>query len=206
LLGACGVAALVERIAPSWRRVGLSLLLVAALAQPLLSDLQHNRLLAQTDTRILASRWAVANLPPNARIKIGDYTLQDTSWTNRTYLPPEIARRVGPLELNRDNDDPRELAAGKVQYVVLSSFSYARPNDTPAEDHASLATFYEAIDRDGVLVAQFGPGVGGRDVSFTLESVYTPFWDLEQYERPGPVVRIYGLAHLAGVARTEGRQ
>ena len=58
---------------------------------------------------------------------------------------------------------------------------------------AKQAAFYDALEREGRLLAGFGPGPGGTPMPFDLEDLYTPFWGLERYERPGPTIRIYAV-------------
>src|SRR5439155_23995768 len=69
LLAGYAVALAVGWLRPAWRPAGLVLLSAAALAQPLAFDLMHNRILLQTDTRILANEWVQANLLPGSRLR-----------------------------------------------------------------------------------------------------------------------------------------
>jgi hypothetical protein len=42
-------------------------------------------------------------------------------------------------------------------------------------------------------VARFAPGRGNQPLPFDLEDLYSPFWRLERYQRPGPTVTVYEL-------------
>ena len=116
LLAALGTVHLVQLARVEWRRALLMVLVPATLAQSLANDFLHDRLLTVRDTRVLAAHWVQDNLPPENRLKMGDYTLQDTSWRHRTNLPTEIEQRIGPLDLSTSNDEvPRaDRPAGPV--------------------------------------------------------------------------------------------
>jgi 4-amino-4-deoxy-L-arabinose transferase-like glycosyltransferase len=200
LLAATGALALVRATPRGWREPVLAVLVLAALAQPLLNDVQHNRLLARADTRVLAASWVRQHLAGEGRLKMGEYTIQDTSWRHRTNLPPEIEQHIGPIDIGSNTDEVRELVDRKVQYVVISSFTYGRadPELVPDSSESGLgyARLYRSLESDAQLVARFAPGVGDQELPFRLESLYTPFWDIGAYERPGPTISIYVLAPL----------
>ena len=37
------------------------------------------------------------------------------------------------------------------------------------------------------------PGRDGQAIPFDLEDLYSPFWGLDRYERPGPTITVYEL-------------
>src|SRR5439155_11837777 len=97
-------------------------------------------------------------------------------------------------------DQLRAFVDRNVQYVVTSSFASERyQTDDPRRPDAGqrYQRFNRDLDEQAELVARFAPGSGGRDVPYSQDIVFTPLWDLEQYERPGPTIKIYSLAPLA---------
>jgi hypothetical protein len=201
LLAAFGVSEAAGRLHPAWRPAGLAALLAAALAQPLAFDLLHNRILMETDTRILANEWVQTNVPPNSRLKIEDYSLRDPSKGTRTYTPNTAQLKIERFEGSPEADSARYFAEHNAQYVVTSSFTYERyllnaPRPEQQESAILYQRLHHSLEQRTELVAQFSPGVGGSEVPFRLDDLMTPFWSLEQYERPGPTIRIYSLAPL----------
>jgi hypothetical protein len=203
LLAAYGASEVVGRLRHGWRMAGAGLLLGVAVAQPLANDLLHNRLLVEKDTRVLANEWVQANLPPGSRLKIEDYSLRDSSTQSRTYTPNTAQLRIERFEGSPEADSARYFAERNVQFVVTSSFAYDRylmHPPLPAQQEAALRyeRLHRSLDQRAELVGQFSPGRDGQVLPFRLEDMMTPFWSLEQYERPGPTIRIYSLAPLVG--------
>ena len=50
-----------------------------------------------------------------------------------------------------------------------------------------------ALAQQGRVVARFSPSVDGEPIPFDLEDLYSPFWGLDRYERPGPTITVYEL-------------
>src|SRR5207249_8073715 len=102
LFAALGSLGLVERIGPaSLRPVCLSILMAFAVAQPVSYDLQHNRLLTQADTRVLANEWAQANLPENSRLRAENYALLDLSSEHLAHTPNAANLKIEGLPIGR---------------------------------------------------------------------------------------------------------
>jgi hypothetical protein len=176
----------------------LAVLVAAAVVQPLLNDIKHNQVISQEDTRILAVRWTEENIGPDERLKFGDYTLEDPSWLSRSYLPREIERRTDRLEIRGSSDEVRELVKDDYDYVMISNFRYGRLHGDPSEAKTiQEQRLYRSLEQEATLVASFAPGKGGASLPFDAEDLYTPFWDLAQYERPGPTILIYALPRPA---------
>jgi 4-amino-4-deoxy-L-arabinose transferase-like glycosyltransferase len=207
LLAAVGTVGLARRLPPSGRRAGLVGLLAIALAQPLANDLLHNRIILQADTRVLANAWVQAELPPRSHLLVQTYTLLDVSRQYRTYTP-NVARHRIELFLRGPRPDLLDsFVENDVDYFVASSFVYERDLLDPrraVEPELRYRRLFHDLERRAPLVARFSPGRGGAEVPHSQESMFTPFWDLERYERPGPTLRIYALAPLAGRTR-DGR-
>ena len=205
LFAAYGTWAIVRPIRPAWQPFSFAAVLLLALAQSLGNDLRHNQLLLQADTRILAVHWVQLNLPARARLAMSPYALQDTSWQHNSYLSPDIEDRIGPIEFGPDGETIRGFRERNVQYIALSSFIYERTDPESEADKRSRARsyleLYRQLERNARLVARFSPGTGSTEVPFSLDSLYTPFWDLGHYERPGPTIRIYALTPAALATR-----
>src|SRR5207248_3775265 len=115
LLAAFGACELADRLRPARRQAGLAALLAAALAQPLTNDLLHNRILMETDTRILASEWVQANLPRGSRLKVEDYSLRDLSSGSLTYTANAAKLRIELLAGERAVEQPLDELAHEAQ-------------------------------------------------------------------------------------------
>jgi hypothetical protein len=205
LLAAIGLGELADRLRPSGRAAGLTALLLLALAQPLANDVRHDRLLTQTDTRVLANDWVQANLPPGSHLRIHDWSLKDISAEPRLYTPNAADLQFDRFEGNTDVDQVRYLADHDVQYVVTSSYFYERylidpPLPRQKESGRRHQRQQRNLEQEANLIARFSPGVGGSEVPYRYDDMYTPFWSLEQFERTGPTIRVYSLARLGAAA------
>jgi 4-amino-4-deoxy-L-arabinose transferase-like glycosyltransferase len=195
LLAGYGAANLAGRLPPRWRGIGLGALLAVALAQPLANSILHDRIMARTDTRVLAAEWVRTNLPTDDRLAVerGSLLLP----VEEVLLSADVPRLRDQFPRLREGEQIADLAARGVEYVVINSFIYAR--DERWEHRRPL---HQDLEQHAQLIALIGPGIGGREVPFQREDVVaSPFWALEEYERPGPTIRIYSLAPLNGERR-----
>jgi len=164
-------------------------LTVVAHAQPTLDTVRHNLLIAQDDTRVLAARWALANVPPGAKVALEDYTIRDRR--PRAYGGPSWQLDTDLLDVNElKRADPTGPLRGSTRYFIISSFQQARFTGGPESPQRQ---FYDALAQQGRVVATFAPGTGNQPLPFDLEDLYSPFWSLDRYERPGPTITIYEL-------------
>jgi hypothetical protein len=190
-LFAAAAVVLVARALPGSRQrllAGAALTLVA-LVQPTCNVILHNALVTRDDTRDLAAQWALENVPPGTKLSIEDYSIRDRR--PRPYGGPSWQLDTDMFDVNDvRGGDPVASLRGPRKYVVVSSFQFERFAGN-APKLARQTAFYDALEREGRLVASFGPGHGGAPIPFDLEDLYTPFWGLERYERPGPTIRIY---------------
>jgi hypothetical protein len=198
IFAAFALAWLAQRLPPSRRLAGLSILVGLALGQSLTNDLLAARLLLQTDTRLLANAWVQDNLAPGSHLLIEHYSLWDVSNKGRTYTPNRAHLQIERSTLTLEPEAARGFLAPDGDYVATSSFVYDRYFlGPPRARWAAVASRYERLHRDlearGQVLAEFAPGWSNRVVPYRIEDVATPFWSLEQYERPGPTVRIYAL-------------
>lgn len=202
LLAGYGTLSLARRLVPIRLSIGLAAVLMAALAQPLMNDIRHNRLLLQANTRVLATEWVVANVPPGSSVEAEFRSIMDESTDGTPYPPGRPPLRVAYLEGRPELDDADDYANRDVQYFVTSSHAYERllkdpPLRSQRQSGQRYLDLHRSLDQEARLVATFGPGYGGRAVPYSQDEIFTPFWNLEQYERPGPTIRIYSLAGLA---------
>jgi 4-amino-4-deoxy-L-arabinose transferase-like glycosyltransferase len=201
LLAAYGTLQIVEL----WPKLGfvgrpglVAAILVAALAQPALNDVRHNRLLLQTNTRVLATEWALANLPPGSRVKAEFRSIMQQSTEGVPYPPNAPQLDIEYFEGRPQFDDAANFARRGVQYFVTSSHAYERllldpPLKRQRETGKRYLSLHRDLDREATLLARFAPGHGGRSVPYSQDEIFTPFWNLDQYDRPGPTIQIYAL-------------
>lgn len=190
LFAACGVTLVANAVAHPALRVAIGLsLTMAALVHPAANVVAHNLLIEKEDTRALAARWAVEHVPPAAKVLVEDYTIRDRR--PRAYGGPAWRLDTDLFDVNDVSwADPAAELPARRRYVIVSSFQYERfAGDAPKL--ARQSAFYAALEREGRLVASFGPGHDGAPIPFDLEDLYTPFWALERYDRPGPTIMIY---------------
>jgi hypothetical protein len=165
-------------------------LVLAALAQPTLDTVRHNLLLGREDTRVLAARWAIEHVPPGAKLAVEEYTIRDRR--PRAYGGPAWQLDTDLLDVNQlRRADPTAPLRGSTRYFMISSFQqdrFADRVDSPQRQ------FYDALAREGRVVARFAPGRDDQSLPFDLEDLYSPFWDLRRYERPGPTITVYELS------------
>jgi hypothetical protein len=197
LLAGYGTLMLVRLLRPTFRSAGLAALLAAAVTQPLINDVHHNRIVTQPDTRVLASEWMQANLPHGSRLRVEAYSLVDFSDQPLTYDRADLR-----IELFRSTPTPEQLRVfvdRDVLYFVTSSYALERYLLTPRRQNSALAyqSMHRQLEDRAELIAQFGPAFGGHELPYSLSNVFTPYWNLELYERNGPTIRIYSLAGLA---------
>ncbi|MFN8636380.1 MAG: glycosyltransferase family 39 protein [Chloroflexota bacterium] len=163
---------------------------VVALIQPTVDTVRHNLLIAQEDTRVLAARWAVENVPKGAKMALEEYTIRDRR--PRAYGGPSWQLDTDLLDVNQlKRADPLAPLRGTTRFVMISSFQQDRFG-VGGPDSPQLQ-FYEALAQQGRVVARFGPGRDGQPIPFDLEDLYSPYWGLDRYERPGPTVTVYEL-------------
>jgi hypothetical protein len=79
-----------------------------------------------------------------------------------------------------------------VQYVIASSFYYARPLRDKAHQ-AQLAARMQALDENAELVALFQPYEPEYNGFFYHDQVYGPANDTLYRKQPGPIIKIYRL-------------
>jgi hypothetical protein len=161
-------------------------------AQSLISDSRHNYLLTQVDTRTQAKLWIESNLPEGTHIATEWHTpaLDDGSGkiplSTRSY-------NVWLSSVYGLSDFPLDhYCQDKFDYLITSSFIRDIPMILPTVQ-SKKQDFYDTLDHNEELLAEFNPFVAGSKPIFHFEELYGPALDLFKIVRPGPVIRIYGL-------------
>ena len=157
-------------------------LVLAAVAQPLRNDLEHHRVLAQTDTRAQAYAWLEAHLRPGARVVVDDYSVRDRR--PRSELPDR-----GRLDLDIVN----AMSQHDLDFYRQQGYQYAVTSSFQSQRFGGARTTYADLDARASQVAAFAPTPTGAELPFDIEELYSPFHGLARYERPGPTVKIYAL-------------
>ena len=177
------VSAWVRRRRVGWGRRLAMALAIAAIAQPLACDVQHDVVLTRQDTRTLAKGWIETHIPPGAKIAT-DWPVYEPPLSRETY---EVDTRGG------EGLSGRPLAWYREQgfdYLIASSFIYRIPLLDKEQD-ARRRAFYAALDEELELVQQFSPGEGDIEPPFVFDEIYSPWISVWHRERPGPVLKIY---------------
>ncbi len=172
------VAVLMGRIAArAGRHAAAALALATALVvwEPLGSSIAHDRILAQTDTRVLASQWLAAHAHPGDMVEV----LGTRIWPyGEPVIPPNLRSERLPT-------GARTIPAGTTWVLThdhVLPFSHVDP-----EQWAALAPALH-------LEAEFSPFRDGPAGWFEqADAYYAPFRDFDGVLRPGPVVRIYSV-------------
>ena len=165
------------------------LLLAAAAAQPLAMSIQSDLLLGRQDTRSLAAAWIEQNTPSDSSVAVEHFAHPDADklhWDRWNNYQGRSAFVFWPDTL----EERAKALSGAYRYVVVSSFGYG-PWQLGSGGSSTLPSEYEVLEREGQLLARFGPGYENSDLPYSQDDMYTPFWQLFNRERPGPTVRIY---------------
>lgn len=199
LFAAEAVMALYDRLAlrnRSWAQGITALLVIGALALPLIASIQHDALLAQPDTRTLAKEWIEANLPVGAKIA-ADWLMHTPALpTPDRSVPGDSGKYYDVNYVGQSGLSEHPLEWYRQQgyeYLIASSFIYNIPLVFPQQD-ADRKAFYTSLSLDLPLVKEFSVNGDGSEPPFLFDEIYGPVVSLWQRERPGPIIKIYQLA------------
>ncbi|HLE42548.1 MAG TPA: glycosyltransferase family 39 protein [Methylomirabilota bacterium] len=196
-------------------RPGLGLTVAATLlvAPELARIAEWQLLLGRPDTRVLAGEWIEREIPNGARIAMEPYSpairlspamvraerqrLGDTvaAQIARHRFDQFLARSAGQAEqgywLFRLNAyDLGWLAERRVEYVVLSGFTYQR-YQRACDRYPEACRFYAELERRATLVYAIESGTSGQ--ALWVGDIYSPLTRLSERARPGPPIKIYRL-------------
>ncbi|MBN1995187.1 MAG: glycosyltransferase family 39 protein [Anaerolineae bacterium] len=147
---------------------------------------------SQLDTRTEALHWISQNIPPGSNLAAA---VLAPPWGPPLAMP---GLKIGPYNFVPVPDggvaevDLQQYRAWGVQYVIASSFHYARPLRDKAHQ-AQLAARMQALDENAALIALFQPYVAEYDGFFYHDQVFGPADDTLYRRRPGPIIKIYRL-------------
>ena len=199
LFVSAGITAGAQILSRRWNRriavafVGLSCVLVVY--QPLQNIVAHNRLLTSGDTRAIAKQWIENNIPAGSRIALQWYsptlaTLSDPEpGSQHTYA----AKIVSPFDNNPELYSLDYYRTNGFEYLVLSSYIYRLQRVDPIENE-QREVFYQLLERNARLLAEFKPADSDKEVDFMFEEIYSPIVSLWQRDQLGPTIKIYGIA------------
>jgi hypothetical protein len=160
---------------PALRTAVATALTLALLAEPVVNAAAANRLAAQTDTRVLATRWMASHLPTGAVVaQLGSAIIAIAD----PPLPPGVRRAPVPAGETR-------LERYGVTHVTTHEHHQLPFSRLDPAQMAALAGHLR-------LLAEFTPYRAGPAGWFEREDAYyVPFADFAGVVRPGPLVRIY---------------
>jgi hypothetical protein len=166
----------------------------------------YHRLLAEPDTRALASGWVERHVPPETRIALEPYSLSLPVARRQlreapgslvdlqqppaaAATPEEPGRQAGYWLVRLHTYDLDRLVTDRVQYVVLSGFVYQR-HRRACDRHPTPCRFYAQLEARSQLVFSASPGVEGL---LLVGDIYSPLTRIRERQHPGPPIRIYQL-------------
>ncbi|MCB0169489.1 MAG: glycosyltransferase family 39 protein [Anaerolineae bacterium] len=175
------------------RPAALTIILALLLTLPsTYMTLQADHVFSQLDTRTEALQWMQANVPPGSSVAA---EVLSPPWGPPLAMP---GLDIGPYQFVPVPDggvaevDPQQYRDWGVQYIVASSFHYARQLRDQAHQ-AKLASHLQTLDQEAELVAIFQPYATGYTGFFYHDQVYGPANDVLYRRQPGPEIRIYRL-------------
>ncbi|MEL7058996.1 MAG: glycosyltransferase family 39 protein [Acidobacteriota bacterium] len=193
--------------AARWALLGVATLLM--MAEPTLYSVQHNMLLAREDTRTQAKRWIEENIPQNSAIALEAFfyspQLLSKQWnaplSDRFYRVTNSGP-YGLSEASKTSGTQRNRV--QVMGYIMQGFDYVVTDGHTAQiprlddyEQETVDYFYADLEKRGTLVKEFSPLKEGREAPpYYFTKVYGPAIDLWDYERNGPIIRIYELPKI----------
>jgi hypothetical protein len=215
--GGVQLARLAAARRPRLATIATGVVVVAALAQGLVTSVHSDMVLSRKDTRTAAREWMVREIPPRTTIVVeptvprgwfrdGGLPIVDTSkerwarWRRTGALARRLAAQHPGAALKADFQNyvltlfPGMLdvyrRAGACWYVA-SSTQRGRAFVDPERAPQAVA-FYRALDREAPAAYRASPFAPGREplpFQFDMSFNYLPL----AYDRPGPVMTVHRL-------------
>jgi hypothetical protein len=151
-----------------------------------------NYLFSQPDTRTQALQWVQQNIPADSYIAT---EVLGPPWGPPLMMPGlrHTSYRFAPVPSGGIADvDLQQFREWNVQYVVASSYHYARPLRDKSRQ-ARLVDRMNTLDEQAELLVEFQPYMPGFDGFFYHDQVYGPADDTLYRIQPGPIIKIYRL-------------
>lgn len=176
VLIAIAAADATRRLSERTRAIVLAILALTFVAEPLLRSIAIVDLLQERDTRLLASDWLEANVPPDAVV---------VSWGTPDPVHADWGGVPPGKRAVRRNLEPELWGPEGVSHVVWHTYPLAYSSVPPP-----------AALRDMTPAAVFEPFDGPTDepVLEPMDAFYLPLGRLDGVARPGPRIAIYRLA------------
>jgi hypothetical protein len=186
----------------------------ALLVAPEVGRIVHwHVLMARPDTRVVAGQWIEGAIPSGARIALEPYSpairlsaamVREERARLGSGPAAEVARRrydrflanagargnAGYWIYRLNIYDLDRLLAQKMDYVVLSGFTYQR-YQRACDRYPDACRFYRELERRGTLVYTIEPGTNGQ--ALWVGDIYSPLTRLAERTRPGPPLKVYRL-------------
>lgn len=174
-------------------------LVFLAIIQPLSMSIRHDILLTREDTRTIAKEWIEANIPIGAKIALDWPVFSPPLYGSWSLVP--YSETVYDITVVGERGVPRYpldwYPEQGFDYMVISSFVY---NMRWTKHDYERTEFYALLDRELELVEVFSPFIGDFEPPFIGDEIYGPAIHLWQRERPGPLIKIYGVTRTARTA------
>ncbi|MBZ0280902.1 MAG: glycosyltransferase family 39 protein [Anaerolineae bacterium] len=175
-------AAVSLRLKSTYAVAAVAILLVI---QPLISIAFYNQLIDRTDTRTLAREWIDANIPDGTKMATEFHT---------PYLEPGKYNVTEVDVHGLWQTDYQIYVDQRFEYLIVSGFIRDATMLVAEEEEAKKA-FYSYLDQAAEYVKTFSPYEGASRPPFRMDLILGPIAELDQYQRPGPLIRIYRLRY-----------
>jgi hypothetical protein len=198
LLAAMGVIAIVNAVQGrlSVRRPanGLPAVLLIGLvvAGPIVASVRFDYLLTQTDTRTQAKDWMEQNVPSGTRVLLQWF---GPPLSRQSDPEPDSARMydvvvLEPFMTGDEHYTLQNYIDDHVEYIIVNSFN-TNLRLMNAQESELRRRFYESLEREAVLMAEFRSYQGEEEPPFVWEELYGPANSLFLFERTGPTIKIF---------------
>jgi len=170
-----------------------SLLLFLLIIPSTITALYANYLFSQPDTRTETLYWVQQTIPPGSSIAA---ELLSPPWGPPLAMPG--LSNIGPYQFAPVPDGGiaelplEQYQAWGVQYLIASSYHYARPLLDDAHQ-AKLEHNLQTIHDNSELIMVFQPYTAGYEGYFYHDQVYGPANDTFYRHQPGPIIQVYRL-------------
>jgi hypothetical protein len=154
--------------------------------------IQLNRLWSQVDTRTQAATWIESNIPEGNHIATQWYgpplaTFSDPEPDSKRFYDVFV---LDPFSFDPNLYNINYYKSNGFNYLIISSFIYNLQRVDPSENE-SIKSFYKYLEQNVELVAEFKPYEGDSEPPFFFEQMWGPITNMSNFERPGPVIKIY---------------
>ncbi len=199
LLGADGVTVFMhwvsKYLSANIEAIVLVFFTIILIALPASRIIRLDYLWTRTDTRTLAKEWIEQHISIDSRIAIQWHgpslaTREDPEPNSRVTYQDVVL--LNPFSNDSEFYSLQYFQTQGFDYLVLSSYIFELHRVDFSEE-VSRRSFYDNLDHETELVAEFSPFESKELPGFFFEEIWGPINSLWQRERPGPIVKIYRL-------------